>query len=55
MVTSRRTVDQIITVLLKYVDKDTALKIARDLYQQVDGNKSVHETFHRIIVKLLEM
>lgn len=55
MVTSHRTVEQIITILLKYVDKKTALRMSRDLYQRVEGNKSVHETFHRISLKLLEM
>lgn len=55
MVAAHKTIDQMISVFLKYVDKETALKIARDLYQHVEGNKSVHDTFHRIVIKLLEM
>ena len=38
---SHETVEQMVKVLLKYVDKETAIKLARDLHNHVRGNKSV--------------
>jgi hypothetical protein len=54
MVASLKAVDQVIKIMLKYVDKKTALRMARDLYNHVDGSKSVTDTFHRIATRLLE-
>jgi cytochrome c-type biogenesis protein CcmH/NrfF len=54
MVASHQTVDKIIKVLLKYVDRETAHKLARDLYCHVKGNQSVIDTFRRIAERLLE-
>jgi hypothetical protein len=54
MVASYDTVDAIIKVFLKYVDKKTAIRMARDLYNHVHGNKSVTDTFLRIVERLLE-
>ena len=49
MVTSNKTITKIVEVLLKYVDRDTAIKIARDLHNEVPGNKSVIDTFARVV------
>jgi hypothetical protein len=54
MVASTKAVDQIIKIMLKYVDKKTALRMARELYNHVDGSKSVTDTFHRIATRLVE-
>ena len=54
MVASHETVEQMVKVLLKYVDKETAIKLARDLHNHVRGNKSVVDTFKRIAEKLVE-
>jgi hypothetical protein len=48
-----QTVDRIIKILLKYVDRQTAHRIARDLYCHVRGDKLVVDTF-RIIAEQLE-
>jgi hypothetical protein len=55
MVASHPTVEGIVNVLLKYIDKRTALRIARDLYKNVPGNKSVTDTFKRLTDTLAEM
>ena len=52
---SKTTVDQIIKVMLKHVDRKTALKISRDLHNKVSGNRSVVETFARIAEQLAHM
>jgi hypothetical protein len=52
MVASRTTTEQIIRILLKYVDKKTAIKLARDLHNHVRGNQSVVDTFGRIVERL---
>lgn len=54
MVASRTTVDQVIRIILKYVDKKTAIKMARDLHNHVKGNQSVVDTFGRIVERLHE-
>jgi hypothetical protein len=54
MVASHQTVSKIITVLLKYVDRKTARRIAHDFYCHVPGNKSVMDTFRRIVEELHE-
>ena len=52
LVASYDTVDAIIKVFLKYVDRRTAIKMARDLHNHVPGNKSVTDTFRRIVERL---
>jgi transcription elongation factor GreA-like protein len=54
MVASHQTVEQIVNILLKYMDQKTALKMARDIYNHVDGNQSVTQTFHRIVEQLID-
>jgi hypothetical protein len=54
-VASKATIEQIIRILLKYVDKKTALRLARDLHNHVQGNKNVVDTFRRIVEELVEM
>lgn len=50
MVASRTTTEQIVKILLKYVDRKTAIKLARDLlHNHVRGNQSVVDTFGRIV------
>jgi hypothetical protein len=55
LVASKATIEQIIRILLKYVDKKTALRLARDLHNHVQGNKNVVDTFRRIVEELVEM
>lgn len=55
MAASKTTVDQIIRIILKYVDQKTAIRMARDLHNHVKGNASVVSTFGRIVVRLHEM
>jgi hypothetical protein len=55
MVANHPTIDAMINVLLKYIDKRTALRIARDMYKNVPGNKSVTDTFKRLTDTLAEM
>ena len=55
MVASHRTIDQIVTILLKYMRKDKALLLARDLYQHVETNKSVNDTFKRVCIRIAEV
>ena len=54
MVASRETVDKIIEVFLKYMDRREAKRLAHDLYCHVPGNKSVTDTFRRIVERLEE-
>jgi hypothetical protein len=49
MVASKSTTEQIVKILLKYVDRKTAIKLARDLHNHVRGNQSVVDTFGRIV------
>jgi hypothetical protein len=52
VVASKATVDQVIKIMLKYIDRKTAIRMARDLHNQVKGNQSVVETFSRIAERL---
>jgi 16S rRNA C1402 N4-methylase RsmH len=54
MVASQATVEQIVKIMLKYMDHKTAVKMARDVYAHVKGNQSVTQTFHRIVQELVE-
>jgi hypothetical protein len=54
MVANQKTVDQIIKILLKHMDRKKAKCIGRDLYGHVSGSKSVTDTFRRIVEKLEE-
>jgi hypothetical protein len=54
MVASKSTTDQIIRIILKYVDRKTAIKMARDLHNHVKGNQSVVDTFGRIVERLYD-
>jgi hypothetical protein len=52
MAASKATTEQIIKVLLTYLDRKTAIKLARDLHNHVKGNQSVVDTFSRIVQHL---
>jgi len=52
VVASHDTVEQMIKVLLKHVDRRTAIKMARDMHNHVRGNQSVTDTFKRIVEHL---
>lgn len=54
MVASKSTVEQIVKIMLKYMDRKTALKMAREIVTHVRGNASVTQTFHRIVEELVE-
>jgi hypothetical protein len=54
VVASRSTVEQIVAIMLRHVDKETALRMAREIYCRVRGNASVTQTFHRIVEELVE-
>jgi hypothetical protein len=54
MVASHQTVAGLVKIMLKYMDKKTALRMARDIYNHVKGNQSVTQTFHRIVEELVE-
>jgi hypothetical protein len=47
-------VEQIVRIMLRYMDRRTALKMARDITNRVRGNASVTQTFHRIVEELVE-
>jgi hypothetical protein len=55
MVASHDAIAQIITIVLKYMDKKTARRMVRDLYQHVNGNKSTMDTFRRLAETLEDM
>lgn len=55
MVASHESVEQIVTVLLKYLDKKLARKMVRELYHKVNGNKSLMETLLRVNEKLHDL
>jgi hypothetical protein len=52
MVASHSTVEQMIKIMLKYVDRKTAIRMARDFHNHVSGNRSVVDTFKRIVERL---
>ena len=52
MAASLDTVEKVIQVVLRHVDKETALKIVRDL-ERVPGNKSFRDTIERMNRTLL--
>jgi 16S rRNA C1402 N4-methylase RsmH len=54
LVASKSTVEQIVKIMLKYMDRKTALKMAREIVTHVRGNASVTQTFHRIVEELVE-
>lgn len=54
MVASHQTVEHIVKIMLKYMDRKTAVKMAREIYTHVKGNQSVTQTFHRIVQELVE-
>jgi hypothetical protein len=54
MVASRTTTEQIVEIVLKHMDKRTARRMARELYGKVNGNKSVTDTFRRLVEALEE-
>jgi hypothetical protein len=51
MVASQNTIEEIIRVILKHVDRDTAHAIIHDL-QKIDGNKSFRDTIKKIASKI---
>lgn len=55
MVASHTTVEQIVKIMLKYMNKKDALRMAREIHNHVKGNQSVTHTFHRIVQELVEM
>jgi hypothetical protein len=54
LVASKSTVEQIVKIILKYMDRKTALKMARDITNHVRGHASVTQIFHRIVEELIE-
>lgn len=54
MVENKATVDAIVKILLKRLDKEAAHRMARDLYSHVHGTKSLTDMFLRIAKKLEE-
>jgi hypothetical protein len=54
MVASLSTVEHIVKIMLKYIDKKSALRMARDIHNHVKGNQSVTQTFKRIVEELVE-
>ena len=55
MAESRHTIEQIIKVMLKHVDRKIALRIVRDLYGRVHGSKGITDTFRRVADRLSEL
>jgi hypothetical protein len=55
MVASHSTIEEIIKIVLKYIDKKTARRMARDLYCNVKGNQSTTDTFRRLSESLEDM
>lgn len=55
MVASKESVEQMVQILLKYMDKKKAHKMVREMYHKVKGNQSVMETLLRLNEKLHEM
>jgi 16S rRNA C1402 N4-methylase RsmH len=55
MVASHTTIEQIVKIVLKYMDKKTARRMARDLYCHVKGNQSTIDTFRRLSEILEDM
>lgn len=54
MVASKKTVEHVVRIMLKYIDRKTALRMARDVHNHVAGNSSITETFKRIVERLIE-
>ena len=54
MAASHEAVDQMVTILLKYLSRKDAQKLVREMYQKVKGNQSTMETFRRISERLVE-
>lgn len=48
MVASNSTIEQIVTILAKWVDDWTLKSIVNDLLKETHGNKSYRETLERI-------
>jgi transcription elongation factor GreA-like protein len=54
MAASYQTVEHIVKIMLKYMDKKSALRMAREIHNHVKGNQSVTQTFKRIVEELVE-
>lgn len=54
MVASKPTTQHIVDIVLKHVDRKTALRMAREIVDRVHGNQSVTQTFHRIVEELID-
>ena len=52
---NRFTVEQIVRVLLRHLDRKAALKLARDLHNRVEASKGVTDTFARVVESLAHM
>jgi hypothetical protein len=55
MVASHESVEQIVKILLKYLDRKLAHRMVRELYHKVNGNKSLMETLLRVTEKLHDL
>jgi transcription elongation factor GreA-like protein len=54
MAASHQAVEHMVKIMLKYMDRKDALRMARDIYSHVKGNQSMTETFHRIVEELID-
>lgn len=55
MVASHESVEQMVEILLKYIDKNKARKMVREMYHKVKGNQSLMETLVRMNERLHEI
>jgi transcription elongation factor GreA-like protein len=54
MIANLKTVEHIVKIMLKYMDKKSALRMAREIHNHVKGNQSVTQIFKRIVEELVE-
>jgi hypothetical protein len=54
MVASTSSIEQMVRIILKHVDKKKARALVRELYHNVKGNKSVMETLMLLAQRLEE-
>lgn len=55
MVASHESVEQIVEIMLKHIDKKLAHQMVRELYHKVKGNKSLLDTLLRVSMRLHEL
>ena len=54
MVASTKSIEQMVRIILRHLDKKTARILVRELYHDVEGNKSLMETLMRVAQRLEE-